>query len=100
MAKDLITIIIPVFNNHQYTKACIDSIYNNTDISSFKIIVVDNASSDKTPEYLREEASKYNNFKFIINSQNLGFAKANNQAVKLSDTKKILFLKIIPEHRD
>jgi len=88
----MITIIIPVFNNIDYTKECIKSIYKNTDLNSFKLLIIDNASTDGTENYLLELKSIYNNFEFIKNDKNLGFAKACNLAVENSNTEKILFL--------
>ncbi len=43
---DLCSIIIPVFNQVEYTKQCIEAIYKNTPKSLFEIIVVDNNSTD------------------------------------------------------
>ncbi len=89
---NIVTIIIPVFNNFAYTKGCIESIYKNTEIDNFKLIIIDNASVDETPAFLENLKSRYKNFQYIRNEINLGFAKANNQAAKIADTDKVLFL--------
>ena len=89
---NIVTIIIPVFNNFAYTKGCIESIYKNTEIDNFKLIIIDNASVDETPAFLENLKSRYKNFQYIRNEINLGFAKANNLAAKIADTDKVLFL--------
>ncbi len=76
-----VSILIPVFNKLEFTRICIDSVYENTpNTESYEIIVVDNASSDGTNVYLNEQRDIRNNFKIITNPTNFGFAKANNQA--------------------
>ncbi len=62
-----------------------------------EIIVVDNDSSDNSIDYLQP---KFPNVRFIANQENLGFARACNQGLKLAGGKYILFLNpdtIIPE---
>jgi GT2 family glycosyltransferase len=54
-----------------------------------EIIVVDNASTDASVEYLRE---KFDAIKFIKNDNNEGFAKANNTALKECNGDYVLFL--------
>ncbi len=88
----LVTIIIPCHNNLNLTKQCISSIYENTPLETFNLIAIDNNSSDGTQDYFNKLKSKYNNFKFIRNNQNLTFAKANNNIVKIANTDLILFL--------
>lgn len=62
-----------------------------------EIIVVDNNSADKSMEYL---VPKFPAVRFIANNENLGFAKACNQGLKVASGKYILFLNpdtIVPE---
>jgi len=62
-----------------------------------EIFVVDNHSSDGSIAYLR---SKFPRVKFIVNEENRGFARANNQALREARGKYILFLNpdtILPE---
>ncbi len=77
-----ITIIIPVYNQLKFTKLCIKNISKNTLNIDYKILVVDNASSDGTAKFL-----KRNKISFIYNKKNMGVARAWNQGIKkaLSD---------------
>lgn len=82
------SIIIPVFNQIQYTKRCLDFIQKNTPKDCYEIIVVDNHSNDGTKEFLRGLA----NLRVIRNEANLGFAKACNQGAGAASHEFILFL--------
>src|SRR5579871_2869936 len=46
------SLIIPVYNQLQYTKGCLDSILADNDRQPYEIIIVDNASADGTQDYL------------------------------------------------
>lgn len=54
-----------------------------------EIIVIDNASTDGSVEYLRE---KFAEVKFIVNDKNEGFAKASNMALHECNGEHVLFL--------
>lgn len=67
------SIIILIYNNLSLTKDCIESIFKYTEKDSYEIIVVDNASTDDTVAYLKEQKD----IKTIFNSENvLDFLKA------------------------
>jgi GT2 family glycosyltransferase/glycosyltransferase involved in cell wall biosynthesis len=85
----LVSIIIPVYNNLNLTKQCIDSIYNNTSYQNYEIIIIDNNSTDGTDEYL---ASISNRIRVIKNDINLGFAKATNQGAKIANGEYLILL--------
>lgn len=83
-----LSIIIPTWNTAKITQKSIKTIINNLDNFNYEIIVIDNGSSDNTVELL----SKIPKVKLIKNQKNLGFAKANNQAVKIAKGNYFLFL--------
>jgi GT2 family glycosyltransferase len=88
----LVSIIIVTFNNLDYTKLCIESIYEKTAYPNFEVIVVDNASTDGTRDYLLELKTTHSNVKVILNEENLSFARANNMGIKASQGKYIILL--------
>lgn len=73
-------IIIPVYNRKKLTRNCLKSLYHQT-YKDFKIIIVDDGSTDKTDEMIKEEFSEViliktpNNYWFT-KSINLGFKYA------------------------
>lgn len=75
------SIIIVTYNNLALTKLCLESVFRNTEYPNYEVIVVDNQSKDDTPDYLRTLAQRHNNLKIILNNENYGFAKANNQGI-------------------
>ena len=86
MAK--LTIVIVNYNVKHYVAQCLDSIFK----SSFKdveIVVVDNHSHDGSVDYIK---SKYPMVKVIDSNHNLGFARANNLALRLCHSKYALLL--------
>ncbi len=83
MQKKSCDIIIPVWNQPESTKECIDSIRRNTGYPH-SLIVVDNGSSERTREYLTGLKKEMPGFNLIRNETNLGFVKAVNQGMHLS----------------
>ena len=86
--KAEVSIIIPVFNNAKYTLNCINSILKNTRDVEYEIIVVDNASTDKTGKILKE----MKNINVLTNSENLGFGEACNIGARAANGKYLVFL--------
>lgn len=83
------SIIIPVYNGLADTRRCFSALAANTDVASYQVIVVDNASSDGTPEFLW---SLGGDVQIITNSSNLGFAKACNQGARVARGRYLVFL--------
>ena len=76
----LVSIIIVNWNAKNYLKKCIESLQEQT-YQNFKIIFVDNASTDDSVEFVKTNFPKV---KIIRNKENLGFAQGNNIGIKES----------------
>lgn len=76
-----VSVVVVTYNNLDYTKACLDSLDRFSDWSNLEVIVVDNASADATPEFLRNWATGADSRHVILNDDNRGFAAANNQGL-------------------
>ncbi len=88
--QPLVSIIVPVFNNLKYTHQCLVSVFQNTGYANYEIIVVDNASSDDTPVYLKN--LKDDRVRVISNETNQGFVDACRQGVVAAKGSYLLFL--------
>jgi GT2 family glycosyltransferase len=82
------SVIIPVHNNFEYTKSCIQDLISS-DNSQLECIVIDNASTDETSTYL---SSLDFEIKVIRNNSNLGCARSWNQGIKISSGDWVLIL--------
>ncbi|MDD5008629.1 MAG: glycosyltransferase family 2 protein [Candidatus Omnitrophica bacterium] len=84
-----LSVVIVNWNTRLLLKQCIDSIHKATKRISYEIIVADNDSKDGSQEMI---ASEYKDVILIKNNKNLGFNRANNQAIKESKGDYILIL--------
>ena len=84
-----LSISIVSFNTIDLLSNCLASIFEHTTDISFEVLVVDNASQDGTPGMVMRN---YPQVKLIVNQKNLGFAAANNQALRESVGKYVLLL--------
>ncbi len=89
MSDPILSIIIVSFNTKDLLRDCINSIYSNTKRLSSEVIVVDNNSKDGSIEMLQNE---FKEITLIKNNENLGFAKANNQAINIAKGTNLLLL--------
>jgi len=87
-ASDL-SIVIVNYNVKEYIASLILSIRQADYPGRVDVIIVDNASSDGSREFL---TSRFPDVTFITNSENVGFAKANNQAIRQIRTPFTLIL--------
>jgi GT2 family glycosyltransferase/Tfp pilus assembly protein PilF len=87
--QSLVSIIIPLYNQLNYTKECIDSISRNT-TGQYEIICIDNASNDGTAKWFNKIVQNNSNYKLICNEENLGFPAAVNQGIKAAKGDYIL----------
>ncbi len=88
-----VSIIIPVFNKVELTQNCLSALYKNTPINiGFEVLIINNGSTDGSERYLEFAKLIFNNLSVITNSENIGFAKANNQAAEIAKGKYLLLL--------
>ena len=87
MTNATVSIVIPLYNQLKYTKLCLESL-QSTLIDLPEIILVDNASTDGTADYLRTLAK----VKVISNVENLGFAGGCNTGIKAASGEWVVVL--------
>lgn len=82
-----VTVIIPNYNGKHFLNNNMESLKHQT--GSFEVIIIDNASEDGSAEYIKDN---YSEFTLIQNKENLGFAAAVNQGIKVSSSQYIFLL--------
>ena len=78
----MVDIVIPCHNAYKYSRQCVKSIIQNTHCK-YKIIIVDNGSTDETKDW---------SYIKVRNEENLGFPKAINQGIESGDSEYICIL--------
>jgi GT2 family glycosyltransferase len=86
------SIIVVTYNNLALNKLCLESLIRNTDYPNYEVIVVDNHSMDGTPGYLRYMEAQHPQIQVVLNRENAGFARANNQGIARSTGDAIVLL--------
>lgn len=85
-----ITIVIPNYNGIKYLNDCLESLYKqSTDRELFKVLVVDNGSTDGSVEKAKES---FPETEWICLEENTGFSYAVNVGIKQADTPFVLLL--------
>lgn len=85
-----LSIIIVSYNTLDLTMKCLESVFKYTKGVDFEVIVVDNASTDKSPTEIKKKYRQ--RVEVIKNKENLGFGAANNQAMAIAQGKYFCLL--------
>ena len=92
-----LSVVIVNYNVKYFLAQCLHSLYKALQPFSAEVIVVDNASKDESQAYIQR---LYPQVQYIFNVENVGFARANNQALRLCKGEYVLLLNpdtILPE---
>ena len=84
------SIIIPVYNTEEYLQECITSVLGQN-FANYEIILVNDGSTDRSPEKCDEYAAKYANIS-VIHQKNKGPSAARNKGVQCAQGEYLLFL--------
>ena len=82
-------VVIVSYNVRPYLEQCLQSVQSALEGIEGEVFVVDNHSDDDSVEAIR---THYPWVRLIANQENLGFAKANNQAIRQLQTEYVLLL--------
>jgi GT2 family glycosyltransferase/SAM-dependent methyltransferase len=86
--KAVVSVIIPVYNQYEYTKSCITSVVRSNIKVPYEIIVADDLSDDETLDI----AGEFPFVKVVRNELNLGFLRNCNNAARSAEGEYLLFL--------
>jgi GT2 family glycosyltransferase len=84
-----LSIIVVNWNTCDLLAHCLQSVYDTTQGLQFELLVVDNASGDGSAAMVRE---RFPTVRLIENQENVGFARANNQAIKHCQGRYVMLL--------
>lgn len=87
---DLISIIVPIYNVEQYLNQCLQSVCSQS-YDNLEIILVDDGSSDRSPELCDEWAEKDSRI-HVIHKQNGGLSDARNTGISCAKGEYIAFV--------
>lgn len=87
--KPQVSIVIPIYNKFIYTYNCLKSILENTDVGQYEIIIVDNDSTDNTPEMLSDIKGVH----ILGNESRRAFSRCFNIGADKARGEYLVFLK-------
>ena len=90
MEKDLVSIVIPIYNVEKYLDRCIESVVNQT-YRNLEILLIDDQSPDNCPRMCDDWAVKDNRIK-VIHKKNGGLGMARNSGIEIATGEYICFL--------
>jgi GT2 family glycosyltransferase len=85
----ILDVVIVSYNGRDLLRACLRSLHNTGNLTTFRIIVIDNASEDGAPAMVR---ASYPVVELIENRWNMGFARAVNIGLLRTQTDFVLLL--------
>lgn len=86
--KELISVVLLNWNGIKVLEQCLSSLQAQT-CGSLEIIVVDNASTDNSVDFVRE---RFPDVRLVVNEKNLGFGGGNNVGIRASQGRYIMML--------
>ncbi|EMK3380923.1 glycosyltransferase family 2 protein [Vibrio vulnificus] len=88
--KDLISVVIPLYNTEKYIKECVESVLDQ-DYERFELLVINDGSTDGSRKIVEHLALKDNRIK-VINIDNNGVSNARNVGINNASGKYITFI--------
>jgi len=89
--QNLVSVNLLTYNGEKYIKNCLKSVLEQT-YSNIEILIIDNASTDKTAAFIKNIKNTKYKTKVIFNPENIGFAAGHNQAIRESKGEFIFCL--------
>jgi GT2 family glycosyltransferase len=87
-----VSVIVLAWNQLEFTRACLHSLEHFSDYPNWELIVVDNASTDGTVDFLLDYAEGRDHVRLVLNDENLGFAGGNNAGARAATGEYLVFL--------
>ena len=91
MKQDLVSIIVPFYENKNLLNKAIQSILKQS-YKKYEIIIINDKIDEQNIEFLKKLKKKNRKIKIIFNKKNLGAGRSRNEGIKISKGKYIAFL--------
>lgn len=91
MKKPKVSVLMPAYNSEKYISEAIESILNQT-YKDFEFIIINDGSTDKTANIIKEYAGKDKRIKFINHKKNTGISKTRNDLLKMAKGEYLAYL--------
>ncbi|MDD5148720.1 MAG: glycosyltransferase family 2 protein [Candidatus ainarchaeum sp.] len=85
MQKPVVSIVVLNWNGKEFIKKCLESIKKFSPAGQYEVIVIDNGSKDGSVEMLQQMKKQGYLHKLVLNPENLGFSKGNNQGFEIAE---------------
>lgn len=88
-----VDIVVPIYNAYEFTKKCIETIIENTDLKEHNLVLINDKSPDeKILPMLKNFKENYKDLNIIVleNEENCGFVKTVNKGMSFSKNDVIL----------
>jgi N-acetylglucosaminyl-diphospho-decaprenol L-rhamnosyltransferase len=85
----ILSVIVVTWNGKEFVRRCLSSVRDHLKAISYEMIVIDNASSDGTPDMIRNE---FPDMRLVSNVENVGFGQGNNIGMRLAGGRFFLLL--------
>lgn len=89
--KPIVSVVTPVYNAEKFIKETIDSVLNQT-YTDFEYLLIDDCSTDNSPDIVKSYAEKDNRVKYIKLKENSGAAVARNTGIENAQGRYIAFI--------
>ena len=87
----ILSVLMPVFNSERFVAETIDSVLNQT-FTDFEFLILDDASTDKSFEIIKDFEKQDSRIKVYQNEKNLGVVESRNKLIELSKGKYIAWI--------
>lgn len=81
--ESLVSIVLPIYNGEKYMRESIESVINQT-YTNWELIIIDDCSTDSTPDIAKEYAAKDERIQYYRNEVNLKLPKGLNRGFSLA----------------
>ena len=89
--KDLVSIIVPVYNADKFIQETINSVLNQT-YNNFELLLIEDMSTDKSIEIIKKNIEKDSRIKLITNTKKQGAAGVRNIGIKEAKGRFIAYI--------